>query len=153
MSSPATVTLSASRRAGRATGSRTAATTATRTTVLKVSSSSRKTRSKRSGQLTTHWYIGFVSSCSHYGLKLNYRLQILVFINFSAQDASKGVKKLDYFEPSYGNLKKINDYKNQNIVFCLLMMGTEIFKMDASLAEKLMKTKISILMTPTVFCI
>ena len=32
----------------------------------------------------------------------------------------------------------------------LLMMGTEIFKIDASLAEKLMKTRVSFLMTPTV---
>ena len=33
------------------------------------------------------------------------------------------------------------------------MMGTEILKIDASWAEKLTKTRVSILMTPTVgFC-
>ena len=32
----------------------------------------------------------------------------------------------------------------------LLMMGTEIFKIDASWAEKLTKTRVSFLMTPTV---
>ena len=31
-------------------------------------------------------------------------------------------------------------------------MGTEIFKIDASWAEKLTKTRVSILMTPTVNC-
>ena len=31
------------------------------------------------------------------------------------------------------------------------MMATEIFKMDASWAEKLMKTRVSFLMTPTVY--
>ena len=30
------------------------------------------------------------------------------------------------------------------------MMGTEIFKIDASWAEKLMKTRVQFLMTPTV---
>ena len=32
----------------------------------------------------------------------------------------------------------------------LLMMGTEIFKIDASWAEKLTKTRVPFLMTPTV---
>ena len=31
------------------------------------------------------------------------------------------------------------------------MMGTEIFKIDASWAEKLTKTRVSFLMTPTVY--
>ena len=31
-----------------------------------------------------------------------------------------------------------------------MMMGTEIFKIDASWAEKLTKTRVSFLMTPTV---
>ena len=38
-----------------------------------------------------------------------------------------GVQKLDYFEPSYGNLKKINDYKNQDIVFLPLDDGHRDF--------------------------
>ena len=112
--------------------------------------------------------------------------ETLVFVNFSAQDASiskisvpiikrrswgfqntPNLQNLDYFEPSYGNLKKkkncqklvwLIDLEGHTVFCCflsqnsfklcklgvfwnpqdlLLMMGTEILKIDAEMAEKI----------------
>ena len=114
------------------------------------------------------------------------RNETLVFVNFSAQDASilkisvpiikrrswgfqntPNLQNSDYFELSYGNLKKMEDLQKLvwlidlegHTVFCcflsqnsseswflgvfrnlqdlLLLMGTEIFKIDAEMAEKI----------------
>ena len=48
------------------------------------------------------------------------------------------------------DLQKLGVYWNWNSQDLLLMMGTEIFKIDASWAEKLTKTREQFLMTPTV---
>ena len=44
---------------------------------------------------------------------------------------------------------KLGVYWNRKDI--LLMMGTEIFKIDASWAEKLTKTRVQFLLTPTVY--
>ena len=65
--------------------------------------------------------------------------ETLVFVNFSAQDAS--ILK-------FGKRCKSGVFWNPQDL--LLMVGTEIFKIDASWAEKLAKTRVSFLMTPSV---
>ena len=56
--------------------------------------------------------------------------------------------KLPQLGPKLFKLYRLGVFWNPQDL--LLMMGTEIFKIDASWAEKLTKTRVSFLMTPTV---
>ena len=56
--------------------------------------------------------------------------------------------KLPQLGPKSSKLCKLGVFWNPQDL--LLMMGTEIFKIDASWAEKLTKTRVSFLMNPTV---
>ena len=57
--------------------------------------------------------------------------------------------KLPQLGPKLFKLYKLGVFWNPQDL--LLMMGTEIFKIDASWAEKLTKTRVSFLTAPTVF--
>ena len=70
-------------------------------------------------------------------------MALSVFVNFWAQDASM-------LKISVPISKRSVFWNPQDL---LLMMGTDIFNIDASWAEKLMKTRVPFLSAPTVMMV